>query len=60
MVNLPLNNKIDAIEQLNLVSKAPQAISMIHAMVDVYHMDKAAVMEYQAVQEGISISYRDR
>lgn len=50
----------NAVERLNLASKAPQAISMIHAMVDVYRMDKAAVMEYQAAQEGISISYRDR
>ena len=50
----------NAVERLNLASKAPQAISMIHAMVDVYHIDKAVVMEYQAVQEGISISYRDR
>ena len=32
-----------------------QAISMMHAMVDVYRMDKAVVMEYQASQEGISI-----
>jgi len=31
-------------------------ISMMHAMVDVYCMDKAVVMEYQAAQEGISIS----
>ena len=46
-----------AVERLNLAS---QAISMMHAMVDVYHMDKAVVMEYQASQEGISISYRDR
>jgi len=34
-------------------------ISMMHAMVDVYCMDKAVVMEYQAAQEGIGISYRD-
>ena len=50
----------NAVERLNLASKAPQAISMMHAMVDVYRMDKAVVMEYQASQEGVSISYRDR
>ena len=50
----------NAVERLNLASKAPQAISMMHAMVDVYRMDKAVVMEHQAAQEGISISYRDR
>ena len=46
----------NAVEWLNLVSKAPQAISMTH----VYHMDKAVVMEYQAAQERISTTYRDR
>ena len=50
----------NAVERLNLASKAPQVISMMHAMVDVYRMDKAVVMEYQASQEGVSISYRDR
>jgi len=34
-------------------------ISMMHAMVDVYCMDKAVWNSYQAAQEGISISYRD-
>ena len=37
----------NAVERLNLASKAPQAT---HAMVDVYCMDKAVVMEYQAAQ----------
>ena len=46
--------------RLNLASKAPQAIPMTHAMVDVYHMDKAVVMEYQAAQERIRTAYRDR
>lgn len=50
----------NAVERLNLASKAPQAISMTHAMVDVYRMDKAVVMEYQAAQERISTTYRDR
>ena len=43
----------NAVERLNLASKVPQTISMMHAMVDVYRMYKAVVMEYQA---GISIS----
>ena len=50
----------NAVERLNLASKAPQAISMTHAMVDVYHMDNAVVMECQAAQERISTTYRDR
>ena len=52
----------NAIEWLNLASKAPQAISMTHTLVDVYRMDKAVVMEYhdQAAQERISTTYRDR
>ena len=37
---------------LNLASKELQTISMMHVMVDVYCMDKAVVMEYQASQEG--------
>ena len=52
---------INDVERLNLASNAPQAILMMHTMVDVYHMNKAAVMEYQAQDAyGISISYRDR
>ena len=50
----------NAIEWLNLASKAPQTISMTHAMVDAYRMDKAIVMEYQAAQETIRTTYRDR
>ena len=49
MVNLPLNNK--SVERLNLASKAPKVIAMTHAMVDVYRMHKAVIMEYQAAQE---------
>ena len=39
-------------QSLNLASKELQTISMMHVMVDVYRMDKAVVMEYQASQEG--------
>ena len=46
--------------QYVFASKAPQAVSMTHVMVDVYRMDKAVVMEYQAAQERISTTYRDR
>ena len=46
----------NAVERLNSASKVPQVISTMHAMVDVYRIDKAVVMEYQASQEEISIS----
>ena len=32
---------------------------MTHAMVDVYRMDKAVVMEYQAAQERISTTHTE-
>jgi len=50
----------NAIERINLASKSPHAISIMHAMVNVYRMDKAMVMEHLAATEGTSLSYRDR
>ena len=44
----------NAVEWLNLASKASQAISITHEMVDVYRIDKTVAMEYQAAQERIS------
>ena len=50
----------NAVERQNLASKSPHAISIMHAMVDVYRMDKAVIMEHLAASEGTSLSYRDR
>ena len=49
----------NAVERLNLASKALQAISMTHAMVDVYRMHKVVVMEYQAAPKRISTTYTE-
>ena len=35
------------------------ATSIMHAMVDVYHMDKAVIMEHLAALERTSLSYHD-
>jgi len=50
----------NAVERHNLASKSPHAVSIMHAMVDVYRMDKAVIMEHLAALEGTSTSYRDR
>ena len=50
----------NAVERHNLSSKSPHAVSIMHAMVDVYRMDKAVIMEHLAASEGTSICYRDR
>ena len=53
-------NTTNAVERQNLASKASQAISLNHAMTDIYCLDKAAVMEHIASEQGLNITYRDR
>ena len=49
----------NAVERQNLASKASQAISLNHAMTDLYCLDKAALMEHIASEQGLNITYRD-